>query len=261
MTFQSLKRKLKFLLIVVIIIVIIVVIVKLSRAKAALVDFIHREDGLSKVVTVLSGKDASRVIPLAVDFSRRIIPPDERRNNQKAHKVKAAQSSVDDVINKNRVDIDAILEAQRLRDEQSAKSNTPIEPPMGRGDLPRRSNSKVSKYKREELCRKIFEDYFDDYFPTCRPKFLTNPKTGHPLELDCYNARLNLAVEVQGRQHREYPNYFHKTREEFDKQLERDAFKRERLSELGIDLIEIDDRTPNDQLEAYIHGALRQLGK
>lgn len=268
MAFASLKRKFKFLIIILVVVLVIIIIVKLARAKTAVIDFIHREDGLEKVVTALSGKNigVATVIPLAVDFSRRILPKDKRRKkHQSTVEVEAAQQSGENVsdnhdqqtVNENLVDIDAILEAQRLRDQEVAKDVQTT----SRGTLPRRSNSKVSKYKREEMCRKIIEDYFDDYFPTCRPKFLANPKTGYPLELDAYNPRLNLSMEVQGRQHREYPNYFHKTREEFDKQLERDAFKRQRLSELGIDLIEIDDRIPTNQLETYIHGVIKQLGK
>lgn len=127
-------------------------------------------------------------------------------------------------------------------------------------DKMRRSGSKTSTYKREEECRTIIENYFDDYFPTCRPNFLSNPLTGKPLELDGYNARLNLAFEHQGRQHREYPNAFHKTEAEFLKQQERDEFKRKKLSELGIDLIEISDTVPYTQLKAYIHRSLQSLG-
>lgn len=266
MAFASLKSKFKFLLAILVVIVIIVILVKLFRAKAAIVDFIHQEDGLEKVVKALSGKGdkVEAVIPLAVDFSRRILPKDKRRKHQSKVQVENAQ---DDQTNEseifNPVDIDAILEAQHRKDQETHQNQTEDGEPehVGRGHLPRRTNSKTSNYKREELCRKIFEDYFDDYFPTCRPKFLTNPKTGHPLELDGYNARINLAFEHQGRQHREYPNRFHKSREEFDKQVERDNFKRQRLSELGIDLIEIDEGVPINQLESYIHGSIKQLGK
>jgi len=126
---------------------------------------------------------------------------------------------------------------------------------------PRRANSKTSPYKREEICRKILEDYFDDYFPTVRPKFLTNPKTGKPLELDGYNARLNLAFEHQGHQHYEFPNRFHKTKEEFIAQQERDKFKAQRCKELGIDLIFIPEYIPIDDIKSYILKKLKPLNK
>lgn len=124
---------------------------------------------------------------------------------------------------------------------------------------PRRKNSKTSSYKREEECRKVFEDYFDDYFPTVRPKFLTNPKTGRPLELDGYNSGLNLAFEHQGRQHYEFPNRFHKTKDEFIAQQERDKFKAQRCKELGIDLIYIPESIPFDQIKSYILQKLKSL--
>lgn len=126
---------------------------------------------------------------------------------------------------------------------------------------PRRANSKTSPYKREEICRKILEDHFDDYFPTVRPKFLTNPKTGKPLELDGYNARLNLGFEHQGRQHYEFPNRFHKTEAEFKAQQERDLFKAQRCKELGIDLIFIPEYIPIDKIESFIMSELKKLKK
>lgn len=123
---------------------------------------------------------------------------------------------------------------------------------------PRRSGSiPKTSYKMEELCRSIFEDHFDDYFPTCRPKFLANPKTGRPLELDGYNPRLNLAFEYNGSQHYIYPNRFHKTREEFDSQLERDEFKKRRCEELGIKLITIPSSVKESELKSFIMNSLR----
>ena len=47
------------------------------------------------------------------------------------------------------------------------------------------------------------------------------------LELDGYNHKLRLAFEYNGYQHYDYPNVFHKTREEFYKQRERDRLKAE----------------------------------
>jgi hypothetical protein len=257
MVFDGLKRKIKWLTILVIILIVVVMIVKFTRCKAWLVDFIHREDGLATAVDALNGKgqDAIALVPKEVDFSERLAPVRPRR------KVKATNQTVK-VDSENQTQKQSPGEVENQEPENAAEEIASNETPhAGRGPLPRRKNSKTSNYKREELCRKILEDYFDDYFPTCRPKFLSNPKTGYPLELDAYNPRLNLSMEVQGKQHRVFPNYFHKSREEFDKQQERDAFKRQRLAELGIDLIEVDDRIPTNQLEAYIHGTIKQLGK
>lgn len=92
---------------------------------------------------------------------------------------------------------------------------------------------------REEKCRDILEEYFQEQFPKVRPKFLRNPETNRPLELDGYNAKRNLAFEYNGKQHYEYPNSFHKNEEEFQSLLRRDKFKAERCEELGIKLITI----------------------
>ena len=143
----------------------------------------------------------------------------------------------------------------------SGDSDTNNEKARKGRDKVRRKNSKISKNKNEEICRQILEDHFDDYFPTCRPKFLTNPETGKPLELDGYNASLNLAFEYNGIHHYKYPNPFHKTEEEYIKQIERDNFKREKCKELGIDLIEIHYKIPSNKLEIEIMKQLKSFGK
>ena len=124
----------------------------------------------------------------------------------------------------------------------------------------RRSGSKVSKNKHEERVRELLEDYFDDYFPTCRPKFLRNPKTGRCLELDGYNARLNLAFEYQGVQHRKYTPKFHSSPEAFEEQVYRDRIKKEILRNLEIDLIEIPDTVKYDDLKYYLMSSLAAKG-
>jgi hypothetical protein len=155
-----------------------------------------------------------------------------------------------------------IIHKQTSKDEEPAEKEEPEEKQENSNrKRPRRKNSKTSTYKREEICRKIFEDYFDDYFPTVRPKFLANPKTGRPLELDGYSAGLSLAFEHQGRQHYEYPNRFHKSEEEFKAQQERDLFKAKRCKELGIDLIFIPEYIPIDKIESFIMQELKKLGK
>ncbi len=70
-----------------------------------------------------------------------------------------------------------------------------------------------------------------------RPKWLTY--TTKPLELDIYIAKLKLAVEVQGEQHRSYVPYFHGSLEGFRAQEKRDAFKRATCEERGILLMEV----------------------
>lgn len=134
------------------------------------------------------------------------------------------------------------------------------EKPLPKRDQVRRKGSKVSTYKREEICRQVFEDYFDDYFPTCRPKFLANPETGRPLELDGYNAARNISFETNGVQHYEYHPRFHKDEDDFHRQQRRDQYKAQRLAELGINLVEIPYTVPTEQIPEFIHQRLRELG-
>lgn len=148
-----------------------------------------------------------------------------------------------------------------VEEENNEETVEEVKKPRRDKNKPRRTGSKVSRFKREEICRAVFENYFDDYFPTCRPKFLANPDTGRPLELDGYNASKNLAWEHQGAQHRAYPNHFHKSREEFEYQQKKDQFKKQRLAELGIDLIEIPDLIPENKISDYIISQIKRLGK
>jgi len=91
--------------------------------------------------------------------------------------------------------------------------------------------------RSEILSREIFEDIMGVKFPSGKYKFLTNPDTGNPLELDGYSKELNLAFEYQGRQHYKFVDHFHKTEDIFKKSQERDRFKYKKCVELGITLI------------------------
>lgn len=116
----------------------------------------------------------------------------------------------------------------------------------------RRGRSSNPKRSREEKCREILQSIYHDQFPSVRPSFLKNPKTGRNLELDGYNDRLKVAFEYNGRQHYEFPNTFHKTKEDFDKQVKRDIFKERKCKEHGINLISIPYYIEDDQLYDFI---------
>lgn len=94
----------------------------------------------------------------------------------------------------------------------------------------------------------IFERLFDKPFMKTRPEFLRY--NGNLLELDGYCPELNLAFEYNGAQHYMYVPFFHDQDEtNFIRQKERDQFKRAKLRELGIDLVEI----------PYIHDTLETM--
>lgn len=66
------------------------------------------------------------------------------------------------------------------------------------------------------------------------------PCSGENLTLDFFIPRKKLAVEVQGRQHREYVAFFHGDAEGFKKQKKRDERKAEWCELNGIRLVKID---------------------
>ena len=122
------------------------------------------------------------------------------------------------------------------------------------GDALNRSQKKRKRpefKKHENRCRMIMETIFRAPFTSVRPAFLLY-KNGKNLELDGYNERLQVAFEYQGIQHRTFTPHFHKTRQDFILQQERDAFKEKVCEERGIRLLKIPDTVPFDDLEAYI---------
>src|SRR5437868_11898499 len=59
--------------------------------------------------------------------------------------------------------------------------------------------------KGEKICRQTLERVFGTKFPNQRPNWLINDRTGHALEIDCYNESLKLGVEYSGIFHSVYP--------------------------------------------------------
>lgn len=108
---------------------------------------------------------------------------------------------------------------------------------------------KPSKGQKE--CKRIMEKLFKIEFPTVRPKWLINPKTGKRLELDCYSFKHRIACEYNGRQHRD-PNSFGQGEEKLREQKERDRVKLDLCDQKGIYVITVPDTTPIDQIEDFI---------
>ena len=113
--------------------------------------------------------------------------------------------------------------------------------------------------KNEVRCRRILEDLFHKPFTSIRPNFLRYV-TGKNLELDGYNKELGIAFEYQGVQHRQFTPLFHKTYSMFEKQLQRDKWKKDKCHELDIVLLEIPDTVPYDELEEYISALVHEKG-
>jgi hypothetical protein len=56
-------------------------------------------------------------------------------------------------------------------------------------------------------------------------EFVRNLNLKNKKEFDCYNKDLKINIEYDGIQHYEFPNWIHKTKEQFDRQQRNDKFK------------------------------------
>jgi len=118
----------------------------------------------------------------------------------------------------------------------------------------------------EPIFRKVLEEITSLRFPKKRPKWLKNPNTNCPLELDCYNEKSKIAFELQGVQHYQPVEHWG-GEEKFQKVLQRDQIKKTICEEKGIHLFCIDQRpvrrkTPQEKEEYYkkeIKKCLQQL--
>jgi len=91
----------------------------------------------------------------------------------------------------------------------------------------------------EECVRICFQKIFKKKFPRSWPLWL-KAKSGYPLELDGYNHGLRLAFEHQGRHHyQREPNFFHRKKTTFKKQLSRDRRKDRLCQKNGVRLVKI----------------------
>lgn len=116
------------------------------------------------------------------------------------------------------------------------------------------------KFKREEECRRIFEELFCREFKSIRPSFLKNPRTGYNLEIDGFCDDYMLGFEHQGKQHYHYPNTYHKNEKDFYYQLQKDKFKKQKCKEYNVDLIIIPYNVPFKELKTFIIHQLRCIG-
>lgn len=124
----------------------------------------------------------------------------------------------------------------------------------------KKPKKKGKQYKHEEECRRILEGIFNKKFPSCRPSFLKSPVTQANLELDCYNEKLKLALEYDGKQHAEYTPHFHKDDKwKFIYQVRKDDWKNMKCQEHGITLIRVPHYVQFDKLESYIRKKLQRF--
>lgn len=136
--------------------------------------------------------------------------------------------------------------------------NNPVDPKINE-----QFNKNINKRKEsvgERICHKIFYEFVvskigknKDIMRNIRPNFLKNPKTGHNLELDMFEAfddRIvdknsiidGIAIEYNGLQHDQYVPGMHNNIEAYNEQQFRDEYKTKVCKEKGIILIVIDTK-------------------
>lgn len=91
----------------------------------------------------------------------------------------------------------------------------------------------------EGLCRQLLEAMLGFPLPRGRPRWLVNPTTRRPLELDMYNEEHRLAFEYDGAQHDVYTPHFHGSPERFQYRKLIDQLKDQLCADAGVRLIRI----------------------
>lgn len=146
-------------------------------------------------------------------------------------------------VNSNKVNSNKVEEIKTSDDEENVKEiveDNKVQFIPGR------------RWKSEAHCQDILEQIFELPFTKARPDFLKNPETGRNLELDCYNEKLKLALEYNGEQHYNWPNFLNQSEDEFIKQLRRDEFKIRACNENGIYIIIVPYTVHKDDRYRYI---------
>jgi hypothetical protein len=121
-----------------------------------------------------------------------------------------------------------------------------------------RVDKKISK--GENVCKIVMEELTGKPFVNVRPKWLINPITNQPLELDCYNEELQIAVEYNGKQHYEYNKFMHQnSKDKFYNQQYRDLIKKDICKKNNVILITVPYSIPDDKIKVFLMNKLRKL--
>ena len=98
---------------------------------------------------------------------------------------------------------------------------------------------KEKRHKSETLCRKLLEAMLAVRLPKSRPKWLVNPVTKRPLELDMYNHEKKIAFEYDGAQHNVFTPHYHGNQEHFEYRKSLDKLKMQLCHNAGVRLVRI----------------------
>lgn len=110
-----------------------------------------------------------------------------------------------------------------------------------------------NRSKPESICKKTLQKIYGVKFSTVRPKWLRNPLTNRPMELDCYNDECKVAVEYNGVQHYKWPNFTRQTKQQWLDQVERDRLKVDICDKNDVYLITVPYNIPHDLIPDYIN--------
>ena len=112
----------------------------------------------------------------------------------------------------------------------------------------------------EKCCRETMRWLFPNFvFLKVRPSCLRNPKTNRCLELDVYSDQLKLAIEYNGIQHYQWPNFCIVTLDDFNEQRYRDFLKIDLCLKNNIKLICVTYQIPPYMIPIYIYIRLIEL--
>jgi hypothetical protein len=123
---------------------------------------------------------------------------------------------------------------------------------------PPSSSSDKNMSKGEKKCKEFVEFITGKKFDKVRPEFLTNPVTGHPLELDLYNEELRLAIEYNGAQHYQFNAMMHNnSKDRFQNQQYRDLIKKQLCDQHGIRLVLVPYTVSEDKIPEFLYDQLK----
>jgi hypothetical protein len=118
----------------------------------------------------------------------------------------------------------------------------------------------ASAGKMERRIAIFLNKVFDNAFVKIRPEFLRYPKTGNKLEIDLFSEKLNLAIEINGIQHYQYQPFFHRSPQQFQHMLAKDAWKAKTLKKLKVNFISVPiDGLTRSKIKEFIRLELKRL--
>ena len=111
----------------------------------------------------------------------------------------------------------------------------------------KKSRSKI-QFKVKQFLKKYWENQivYEEF-----------PVYGSRMTVDIVNATKKIAIEVQGRQHKEFNKFFHKTRGNYLESIKRDYIKREWLEKNGFVLIEVEEKEINKLSKTFFKKCFR----